>query len=207
MFGKFSEDAQKVLLLSRKEMMNLKHEFIGTEHFMLAILSLKNYSITKKLNDFGLYYDQFKNELINVVGYGDKKNEWCVYTPLMKKIIENAILESRDSNSDVDLNMLFKSMLEEADGVGVRIIYSLGLDFDDLYDGFMSDDRVYNSNTHLMVEDIGVNLNEESINFDPVIGRDTEIKRIIEILSRKTKNNPILVGYLEEFLLIKFQII
>lgn len=194
MFGKFSEDAQKVLLLSRKEMLELKHEFIGTEHFLLAILSLNNLNITKKLNQFGLYYDNFKSELINIVGMGEKENNWCVYTPLMKRIIENSIIESRDSDDEISLGILFRSLLEEGEGVGVRIIYSLGLDFDDLYDEFIDEEIKSGSKTNLMVQELGVNLNSESSCFDPVVGRDKEIKRVIEILSRKTKNNPILVG-------------
>ena len=194
MFGRFSEEAQKVLLLSRKEMLDLKHEYIGTEHFMLALLSLKNSNITKKINNFGLTYDMFRSELVNIVGIGEKCNNWCVYTPLMKKIIENSIMSSRDNDSVIDIYALFKSLLEEGEGVAVRIIYSLGLDFDDLYDLFVDEDSEYISKTNLVVNELGVDLTENSGNFDPVVGRDNEIKRIIEILSRKTKNNPILVG-------------
>ena len=123
MFGKFTEEAQKVLMLSRKEMIDLNHSFIGTEHFLLALLSQKNCSITSKLNDFGLNYDNFKKELINIVGKGDKPTNWYVYTPLMKRVIEASILDSRDNNNGtVTLTHLFDALLEEGEGVAVRII-------------------------------------------------------------------------------------
>lgn len=198
MFGKFTEEAQKVLMLSRKEMIDLNHSFIGTEHFLLALLSQKNCSITSKLNDFGLNYDNFKKELINIVGKGDKPTNWYVYTPLMKRVIEASILDSRDNNNGtVTLTHLFDALLEEGEGVAVRIIYSLGLDYDELYNVFVDEDGFCEKSLKkLLIDELGVDLvaKAKQGELDPVIGRDDEIRRLIEILSRRTKNNPILVG-------------
>ena len=195
MFGKFTEEAQKVLTLSRKEMIALNHTFIGTEHFLLAILSQKKSPITIKLNSFGLFYDDFKRELVNVVGMGDKKCEWYVYTPLMKRVIESAILDSRDSNNGiVTINHLFNALLDEGEGVAVRIIYSLGLDYDELYNLFIDENSFDSRDKKLLIDELGVDLTARADTLDPVIGRDEELKRVIEILSRRTKNNPILVG-------------
>lgn len=195
MFGKFTEEAQKVLTLSRKEMIALNHTFIGTEHFLLAILSQKKLPITVKLNEFGLFYDDFKRELVNIVGMGDKKCEWYVYTPLMKRVIESAILDSRDSNNGiVTINHLFNALLDEGEGVAVRIIYSLGLDYDELYNLFIEENSFDSRDKKLLIDELGVDLTAKADTLDPVIGRDEELKRVIEILSRRTKNNPILVG-------------
>lgn len=195
MFGKFTEEAQKVLTLSRKEMIALNHAFIGTEHFLLAILSQKKSPITVKLNEFGLFYDDFKRELVNIVGMGDKKCEWYVYTPLMKRVIESAILDSRDSNNGiVTINHLFNALLDEGEGVAVRIIYSLGLDYDELYNLFIEENSFDSRDKKLLIDELGVDLTAKADTLDPVIGRDEELKRVIEILSRRTKNNPILVG-------------
>lgn len=196
MFGKFTEEAQKVLTLSRKEMLDLKHKFIGTEHFLLALLSQKKISLTSRLNDFGLNYEDFRRELVNIIGIGDKVSEWYLYTPLMKRVIESAILESRDNNNGiVTLEHLFNSLLEEGEGVAVRIIYSLGLDYDELYNLFIDEDNFSNSKSKkLLIDELGVDLTSKASELDPVIGRDDELRRVIEVLSRRSKNNPILVG-------------
>ena len=81
MFSKFSEEAQKALILARKEMRLLKHPYVGSEHLLLAILSMDDLELTKHLNRVGLTYDKFRNELLNVVGMGKDTNDWFLYTP------------------------------------------------------------------------------------------------------------------------------
>lgn len=199
MFGNFTEEARIILTHAKKEMYELKHPYIGSEHLLLAILKEKN-DISKKLLEYNLNYDKFKSEIIKVVGKGTKESEWFLYTPLLKRIIENAILNSKDNNSgNVTVEHLFSSMLEEGEGVAIRIMLGMNIDLEELYNEFsyklVSKPRG-KKNKKLLLEELGVDLTEKALKgeLDPVIGRDKEIKRVLEILSRRTKNNPLLIG-------------
>ncbi|MBQ2639588.1 MAG: ATP-dependent Clp protease ATP-binding subunit [Bacilli bacterium] len=197
MFSKFDEDSQKVLLMARKEMLELKHPYVGSEHLLLSILH-NDKEISSFLNKYGLNYDKYKKEIIRVIGVGNSKNNWFLYTPLLKRIIENAILDSKEEASEITVNKLFVSLLEEGDGVANRILMGMNIDIDALYDKF-ADKFLYKSRTHkkkLMIEKFSVNFNKkiESGEFDPVIGRDDLVNRMIEILLRRNKNNPLLIG-------------
>ena len=97
MFSKFNEESRKVLTIAKKEMLLLKHAYIGSEHIVLAILKNKNYNVCKILNKNGIDYDGFKKELLNTIGMGKEENNWFIYTPLVKRIIEEAIITSRES--------------------------------------------------------------------------------------------------------------
>ena len=87
MFSNFSEEAQKILINSKKEMQELKHAYVGSEHLFLAILKQKS-DISKKLNDFGITYSKFKDKLVELVGIGKEENHWFLYTPLLKRVME-----------------------------------------------------------------------------------------------------------------------
>lgn len=198
MFSKFNEDAQKVLLMAKKEMLELKHPYVGSEHLLLSILNNSNFEVTSFLNDCGVTYDKYKKEIINIIGVGKEVNYWFLYTPLLKRVIENAILDSKDDDKEVTVEKLFLSLLEEGDGVANRILMGMNIDIDALYDKF-SNKFVYKNRgrkSKLLVEEYAVDFNQMARNneFDPVIGRDDQINRIIEILLRRTKNNPLLIG-------------
>lgn len=199
MFGNFTEEARKVMVKAKKEMNTLKHPYVGSEHLLLAILSFDN-EITKKLKVMGLDYQRFKDELIEVVGEGTISSNWFLYTPLLKRVIENAILDSKENNhGEVTVEHLFSSMLEEGDGVAIRILLSLDIDIDALYTEFsyrLETPRKTKKGKKLLVEEFGCDLTAMALSneIDPVVGRGEEIQRLIEILSRRTKNNPILIG-------------
>ena len=190
MFSNFEEEARKILTDAKKEMMNLNHPYIGSEHLLLSILN-SNSSVRYRLNDYNITYESFKDKLIEIVGIGTKKSEYFLYTPLLKRIIENSIIDSRDNNTSVSVDILFNNLLEE-DGVALRILISLGANIEDLIDKFKTNIKT----EKLLLDELGINLNEKALNneLDPVIGRDNEIRRVIEILSRRCKNNPILIG-------------
>lgn len=198
MFSRFQEEAQKVLIIAKKEMMDLKHPYVGSEHLLLAILKTHN-EVRERLNDLDVTYDSFKAELIKFVGYGKEENKWFLYTPLLKRILENASLTSREVNaSEVQLSHLFLAMLEEGDGIALRILEGLDVDIDDLYEEFSTKivDKKSKQKRKLLIEEFGVDLTKRASQkeIDPVIGRDDELQRMIEILSRRNKNNPLLVG-------------
>ena len=199
MFSKFNEESQKVLLCAKKEMINLKHPYVGSEHLLLSILNNKDLDITKKLAEYGINYDKFKKEVINVIGKGNVSNTWFLYTPLLKRIIENAELDAKDQkSSEVTVLHLFVALLEEGDGVAIRILMGMNVDVDLLYDEFSDtlSARKNNAKQKMIIDEFSVDLNKKCINggVDPVIGRDEEINRVIEILSRRCKNNPLLIG-------------
>ena len=198
MFGNFNEEARKVLLMAKGEMSNLKHPYIGSEHLVLAILKSDN-SVSKKLKEYNLTYDVFKKELKNVIGVGSNKSDAYLYTPLLKRVISNAIEDSNEFNDgNVTIENLFSALLEEGEGVAIRIMLGMNVDLDSLYSEFSYKivGPKKNKNQKLIVDEMGVDLTLKASNgeLDPLIGRDSEIKRLIEILSRRSKNNPLLIG-------------
>ena len=199
MIGNFNEEAQTILNNAKKEMIGLGHPYIGTEHLLLAILNSDS-NICDRLSEYGLEYDNFKSELCKVVGTTDKKNEVFLYTPLLRKVIQNAIIDSKENNDgEVTSEHLFFAMLEEGEGIAIRLIIGMGIDIEDIYDDFSSSlikKSKKNKKKKLLIYDLGVDLTSDAKNnlLDPVIGRDKEVKRVMEILCRRTKNNPILIG-------------
>lgn len=198
MIGNFNEEAQRILVKAKEEMQELNHPYVGTEHLVLSILKSKT-NLSSRLKNYELTYDKFKKEIIKVVGTGSKKSECFLYTPLFKKVIENAIVNSKDNNNgEVTTEHLFSSLLEEGEGIAIRILIGMGIDVEELYDEFNG--RLIKKNNRrnkkLLVEDLGTNLTEKAKNneLDPVIDRENIVNRLIEILCRRTKNNPILIG-------------
>lgn len=192
MFGQFTEETRKILINAKEEMMELRHPYVGSEHLLLAILKTKN-NVSKKLKQYNLDYDKFKNKIIETLGIGTKQSEWFLYTPMLKRIMENAMLDCKEKNSEVTIESLFSNLLEEGEGVAIRILLSLNIDLDKLYNEFSY--KIYRpKKKKLLLEELGIDLTSKANELDPVIGRDNEIKRMIEILSRRTKNNPLLIG-------------
>lgn len=198
MLGNFNEEAQFILLKSKEEMLSLNHPYIGTEHLVLSILKNKT-PLSEKLSDYGLTYDTFKTEILNVIGKGTKKSEFFLYTPLLKKVIENSMLDAKDNNNgEVTPEHLFSALLEEGEGIAIRIFIGMDIDIDELYEEFSSrlTKKTKKRKKKLLIDDLGIDLVEKAKNnkLDPAIGREKEIKRLIEILCRRCKNNPILIG-------------
>lgn len=182
----------------KKEMQDLKHPYVGTEHLLLSILHNEEFNITKELLKYGLSYDKYRSEIINVIGVGKKTSDIFLYTPLLKRVIENCILNAKDLDSLIDVDDLFVSILEEGEGIANRILLGMNIDIDFLYDKFINgvSIRKKGNNKKLLISEYSINLNDKfkEVGFDPVIGRDLQVNRLIEILLRRTKNNPVLVG-------------
>ena len=198
MFGNFKEETRQILMEAKRQKHELKHPFVGSEHLLLAILKNKN-EVSDKLKEYHVTYDIFKDEILKTIGMGSENNNWFLYTPLLKRVIENAILDSRETNNGiVEVTHLFSSLLEEGEGIAIRTLISLNVDLDELYSEFRT--RFTSSTTRkkkkLILEDLGVDLTKKALEgkIDPVIGRDEEIKRVLEVLCRRGKNNPILIG-------------
>lgn len=192
----FDEDSQKLIVCAKEEMFKLKHPYVGSEHLMLAILKNNTLGVTKCLNDYGISYEVFRDALIKSIGIGNKSNEWFLFTPLLKSILNNAIYYSKDNSGCVTPNCLLISILQEGDGVANRILISLNIDLDALYDRFVSYGDVPISKRNTILDTLAINMNNVALSggYDPIIGRNDELERIIQILIRKSKNNPLLIG-------------
>ena len=149
--------------------------------------------------EYGVTYQKFKNKLIEIVGVGTEDSSWFLYTPLLKRVLETAILISKESgNGEVGCDQLLFSILEEGEGIAVRILEKLNVDVEELQEVFSLKltAKKKGNKKKLMVEEYGLDLTKKALNheIDPVIGRDDELLRVMEILSRRTKNNPLLIG-------------
>jgi len=199
MFGNFTEESRKILVRARKEMNLLKHPYVGSEHLLLAILFYDN-EVSRKLKTYHLDYKKFRMEIIDIVGEGTTESSWFLYTPLLNRVLKNAMIDSKENNNgEVTVEHLFSSLLEEGEGVAIRILLGMNIDIDELYSEFtyrIESPKKKKKQKKLLIEELGIDLTKLALQneLDPVIGRDTEIKRLLEILSRRTKNNPILIG-------------
>ena len=196
MFVNFSEEVRHILKQAEKERADLNHPYVGSEHLLLSLL--KNSRLKEVFEKRGLTYNKFKNKLIDIVGTGTKKSEFILYTPLLKRILENSIIEAReDNNKNVTPEILVISILDSEEGVANSILKSLKINMDKLYYDIKS--RKYNKSTRKkksLLDELATDLTKlaKEGRLDPVIGRDKEISRTIEILLRRKKNNPILIG-------------
>ena len=172
--------------LAEKEMLKLNHPYVGSEHMILALL--KNESIKDVCDSYDLTYEIFKNELIDIIGKSNVKTTTILHTPLLKSIINDAKKDAKENNDGVVTpNHIMISILESGDGIGVRILLSLGVDLEGIYKELK---RNYNTIFN-EIKKYGYDL---SNNDTKLIGRDKELDEIIEVLLRKNKNNPLLVG-------------
>ncbi|MBR1413365.1 MAG: ATP-dependent Clp protease ATP-binding subunit [Bacilli bacterium] len=191
MFDNFDIRTSNIFKKAEKERYELSHPYVGSEHLLLALLS-ENNDLTKVLNKYDLTYKRFKEELISVVGESNKKLEINLYTPLLKKIIENAITMAKDEKeAKVTPLHLFMSMLEEGEGIAIRLLIGMGIELEEIYNELSNINKIKNNSELLKV---GIVLNDNVDMNEKVIGRDKEIMMLIETLLRKQKNNPMLTG-------------
>ena len=194
MYSSFTEEAREILIGAKREMKDLNHPYVGSEHLLLSILK-SDEDIRKKLAKHGITYDNFKNEIVKIIGKGTKKSTCFLYTPLLKRVMENALYDARENNDgEVTTEHLFFSLLEEGEGIAIRLLVNLKIDLDDLLKDFSFKNIKKTKNKNLIVNEIGIDLTKKYKELDSAIGREEEINRIIEILSRRKKNNPILIG-------------
>lgn len=188
MYNNYNLETSRIFKDAEKIMMSLNHGYVGTEHLFLSMLK-NSEEIRNLLEKYQIEYDDFLEELLLVVNSENCKKVACIYTPLLKKVIKNAEMHAK--NSFVTPFMLLESLLEEGEGIAIRILISMGLDIDKLYDEIKQKDK--KSNQKLEIYNIGKEMSKDlSDNF--VVGREKEIDLITETLLRKNKNNPLLIG-------------
>lgn len=188
MYNNYNLETSRIFKDAEKIMMSLNHGYVGTEHLFLSMLK-NSEEIRNLLEKYQIEYDDFLEELLLVVNSENYKKVACIYTPLLKKVIKNAEMHAK--NSFVTPFMLLESLLEEGEGIAIRILISMGLDIDKLYDEIKQKDK--KSNQKLEIYNIGKEMSKD-LSEDVIVGREKEIDLITETLLRKNKNNPLLIG-------------
>lgn len=178
----FNNSICKILKNAEKEMLDCHHPYVGTEHLLLSLL--KNQSISNICYKFNLTYESFKRELLKIIGSATKKSEIILYTPLLKIVIDKAYNKAYNDHKDMDEFYLLSSLLDEQDGIALRIANNMGVDLNAL---------VKEINKPNLIYELGISLNEKET--ENVYLREKEINEIMEILLRKNKNNPLLIGH------------
>ncbi|MFR7760406.1 MAG: Clp protease N-terminal domain-containing protein, partial [Peptoniphilus grossensis] len=205
MFGKFSEKSQKAILFAQQEAREQRHSYIGSEHILLGIIREGTDSGAHILSRLGIDYKKAKEATLDIVSSGQGPIVSSIaYTPRTKRIFELAFEVSREMGEvAVSTEHLLLGILREGQGVAILVLKRLGIDIMSLendilnnmedYEDYDDEDREISSEA---LEKYTTNLNKkaEEGKIDPVIGREKEIKRIIQVLSRRTKNNPVLIG-------------
>lgn len=191
MKNNFDLEVKKILKQAENEMFELNHPYVGSEHMLLAILKMS--SLKGMLKNFSLTYEDFKRQLISIVGIAHKKSELALYTPLLKRIITDAIDEAEEEGDKiVRPEHLFIGMLEEGEGVGIRILMNMDIDIEGIYNELTHKNSAAKRTKSSVLMEIGKVLNTK--NDEHIYKREKEIDNLIEILLRKNKNNPLLLG-------------
>ncbi|MCY9198772.1 ATP-dependent protease ATP-binding subunit ClpC [Bacillus atrophaeus] len=207
MFGRFTERAQKVLALAQEEALRLGHNNIGTEHILLGLVREGEGIAAKALQALGLGSDKIQKEVESLIGRGQEMSQTIHYTPRAKKVIELSMDEARKlGHSYVGTEHILLGLIREGEGVAARVLNNLGVSLNKARQqvlqllgsnetGSSASGTNSNANTPTLdslARDLTAIAKEDSL--DPVIGRSKEIQRVIEVLSRRTKNNPVLIG-------------
>ena len=191
MFDKYSLEISKIFKCAEEEMLSLHHPYVGSEHLLLSLLK-NSTTISNIAKKYDLTYEAFRKELILVVGSSSKKSNYILYTPLLKRIINLSLEEANEKKEELNALHLFTSLLEEGEGIAIRLLYGMDINLEKLYDELKNNEK--KSTKKLEILNIGKDLMDSTDMNEQVIGRDKEISLIIETLIRKNKNNPLLVG-------------
>lgn len=209
MMQRFTDDAQRVLSLAQEAALELGHDYVGTEHVLIGLTKVKNGVAAKALEELGLVTEDIFEAVEEHVGRGNKKATSIYMTPRVKHVLELAIQVANQMNHNyVGTEHILLGLLSDGSGVAVAILRAMNIRSNDVVEAIRSilgsnkgsnngGQEGINSNNDLgELSDFATDLNESAKQgkIDPVIGRDTEIQRVIQILSRRTKNNPVLIG-------------
>ncbi|GIM46090.1 negative regulator of genetic competence ClpC/MecB [Collibacillus ludicampi] len=206
MFGRFTERAQKVLALAQEEASRLGHNGVGTEHILLGLVREGGGIAAKALMSLDLSSEKIQKEVEKIIGRGQGTTSVMAYTPRAKKVIELSIDEARKlGHNYVGTEHILLGLIREGEGVAARVLANLGVSLNkarqqvlQLLGGDGSDvhqDSQQAANTPTL-DSLARDLTQmaKDRKLDPVIGRSKEIERVIQVLSRRTKNNPVLIG-------------
>ena len=207
-FEKFSERARRVLSLAQEEAQRFNHNYIGTEHILLGLVRETEGVAARVLSSLSVDLSKVRSAVEFIIGRGDKPAQGEIgLTPRAKKVVELAVDEARRMNHTyIGTEHLLIGLLREGEGVAAGVLESLGVTLDKVRtethkvlshtsgSGSQSSGRS-NSKTPTL-DQLGVDLTKRAREgaLDPLVGRSTEVERVMQVLSRRTKNNPVLVG-------------
>ena len=209
MMQRFTDDAQRVLSFAQEAALELGHDYVGTEHVLIGLTKVKNGVAAKALEELNIVTEDIFEAVEEQVGRGNKKATSIYMTPRVKNVLELAVqVANRMNHNYVGTEHILLGLLSDGGGVAVGILRAMNIRTDDIVEairhilgsstnGNQSGQEGANNNGDLgELTDFATDLNESAKQgkIDPVIGRDTEIQRVIQILSRRTKNNPVLIG-------------
>ncbi|CQR71566.1 Negative regulator of genetic competence ClpC/MecB [Sporomusa ovata DSM 2662] len=217
MFNRFTDRARKVLILAQQEAAKYGHGYIGTEHLLLGLLREGEGVAAKALNSLGLEIAAVRVHVENILGTGQQQTSDIGYTPRAKKVIELAMEEAlRLGHNYVGTEHILLGLIREGEGIAAQVLTGLGVDINlmrqrviEMLGGYSMSGQApqpkstanggqasSGSTGTPLLDEFGRDLNKMSQagKIDPVIGRAAEIERVIQILLRRTKNNPVLIG-------------
>ncbi|MDP6226721.1 MAG: ATP-dependent Clp protease ATP-binding subunit, partial [Dehalococcoidia bacterium] len=206
-FEKFSERARRVLSLAQEEAQRFNHNYIGTEHILLGLVRETEGVAARVLSSLAVDLSKVQSAVEFIIGRGEKPTQGEIgLTPRAKKVVELAVDEARRMNHTyIGTEHLLIGLLREGEGVAAGVLESLGVTLDKVraethrilsHSASSGGTGARSSTRTPTLDQLGVDLTvaARADKLDPVIGREQEIQRVIQILSRRTKNNPVLVG-------------
>lgn len=208
MMQRFTDDAQRVLSLAQEAALELGHDYVGTEHVLIGLIKVKTGVAAKALNELGLSVETIIEDVEAHIGRGNKKASSVYMTPRVKHVLELAVeVANRMNHNYVGTEHILLGLLSDGGGVAVGLLRNHNIRANDIVEAIRNILGSYGNTSHNSEDnlessslgdlaDFGTDLNESAKQgkIDPVIGRDKEISRVIQILSRRTKNNPVLIG-------------
>ena len=213
MFERFTDRARRVIVLAQEEARNLKHNYLGTEHILLGLIREGEGVAAKALEALNITLEDVREQVIDIIGEGQEPPSGHIpFTPRAKKVIEYAMREGLQlGHSYIGTEHLLLGLTREPDGVAAQVLIKLGADLprvrnqvNQLISGFQGKEpvgvgggaREGQKAGSTVLDQFGRNLTQSAREhkLDPVIGRHIETERVMQVLSRRTKNNPVLIG-------------
>ncbi len=217
MFERFTDRARRVVVLAQDEARNLNHNYIGTEHILLGLIAEGEGVAARALESMDISLDAVREQVEEIIGHGQQSPTGHIpFTPRAKKVLELSLREALQLNHQyIGTEHILLGLIREGEGVAAQVLVKLGADLGrvrntvlQLLSGFQGgkgegaavgggpSDQGQGPGSSTVLDQFGRNLTQAARenNLDPVIGREREIERVMTVLSRRTKNNPVLIG-------------
>ena len=212
MFERFTDRARRVVVLAQEEARMLNHNYIGTEHILLGLIHEGEGVAAKALESMGISLEGVRAQVEEIIGQGQQAPSGHIpFTPRAKKVLELSLREALQlGHNYIGTEHILLGLIREGEGVAAQVLVKLGADLNrvrqqviQLLSGYQGKEAVASNgpaegtpSTSLVLDQFGRNLTQAAREgkLDPVIGRETEIERVMQVLSRRTKNNPVLIG-------------
>ena len=213
MFERFTDRARRVVVLAQEEAKMLNHNYIGTEHILLGLIHEGEGVAAKALESLGISLDAVREQVQDIIGQGQQQPTGHIpFTPRAKKVLELSLREALQlGHNYIGTEHILLGLIREGEGVAAQVLVKLGADLNrvrqqviQLLSGYQGKEQVAagvkeestTSQGSTVLDQFGRNLTQAAREgkLDPVIGREKEIERVMQILSRRSKNNPVLIG-------------